>query len=432
MINWYTIWIALATLGLLLLAGMGFPIPEELPIVGAGALCGHAARPPAPEYRAIEELKHAKDDAEKQQIAARFTPRFVAALAAAPTAPFPASVPWAPLAHAENDTVIPHQEPVLWWVLLPTCILGVVLSDGILYCIGRFGGIRILKLPWVRKLLPPERLERIEGNFHRYGVLILMFARFLPGIRAPIFLTAGIMRLPWRKFLFADGIYAIPGVSLLFFLSYWFTDTFEGWILGVESKLKSIVIVGSILAVALYFLYRFLRRPVSTGDPKEEIPLIGKQVAAGMEHSRIMHPPQKPRRVLVVCGDNASRSLLAEALWRKEGGDRYVVSSAGAHPQPASPYVARVLEEIGVPACGLQSKSFHDLNGQQFDLIVTLCDSPAEKIDHLPGHGQREHWFFDDPGKAHGTEEERLASFRRVRDQIAQRVREYLKPSERG
>ena len=218
----------------------------------------------------------------------------------------------------------------------------------------------------------------------------------------------------------------------MFFLSYWFTDTFEGWILGVESKLKSVVIVVAILAVAAYFLYRFLRRPVVTGDPKEEIPLIGKQVAAGMEHSQIFKPSDLARRVLVVCADNASRSLMAEAIWRKEGGDRFQVSSAGPRPTAANPYVARVLEEIGIPTEGLRSKSLQELNGQPFDLVVTLCGSPEEKIEEIAGSGQREHWFFEDPSKVHGSEEERLTAFRRVRDQIAKRVRENLQPGKKG
>ena len=67
----------------------------------------------------------------------------------------------------------------------------------------------------------PERLASIERNFHDYGVRILLFARLTPGIRAPIFVTAGVIRLPLLTFVVADGIYAVPGVSLLFFLGYW-------------------------------------------------------------------------------------------------------------------------------------------------------------------------------------------------------------------
>src|SRR5690349_6291155 len=93
--------------------------------------------------------------------------------------------------HAAQD----HDTSLHWWILLPVCILGVVISDGLLYLMGRIFGLGLLKFPLVARILPPERLSRIQRNFRRYGVLILLFARFLPGIRSPIFLTAGIMRL---------------------------------------------------------------------------------------------------------------------------------------------------------------------------------------------------------------------------------------------
>jgi membrane protein DedA with SNARE-associated domain len=207
----------------LVAAGVGFPMPEEIPIVTAGALAGHAAQEPDSALR--------------------------------------------------------------WWILLPVCILGVVISDGLLYLIGRVFGMSVLKFPFVARLLPQERLERIQGNFRRYGVLILLFARFLPGIRSPIFLTAGIMRLSWRRFLLADGLYAIPGVSLLFFLAYWFTDQFRDLVERAEediSRVRPLLVLLAILAVGIYFLVQFLRHPVHTGDP-QELPLIGEEMAASLE-----------------------------------------------------------------------------------------------------------------------------------------------------
>jgi membrane protein DedA with SNARE-associated domain len=207
----------------LVAAGVGFPMPEEIPIVTAGALAGHAAQEPDSALR--------------------------------------------------------------WWILLPVCILGVVISDGLLYLVGRVFGLKVLEFPFVARLLPQERLQRIQRNFRRYGVLILLFARLLPGIRSPIFLTAGIMRLSWRRFLLADGLYAIPGVSLLFFLAYWFTDRFRDLVERAEediSRVRSVIVLLAILAVGVYFLVRFLRRPVHTGDP-QELPLIGEEVAASLE-----------------------------------------------------------------------------------------------------------------------------------------------------
>src|SRR5262249_54839607 len=111
---------------------------------------------------------------------------------------------------------------VYWWIMLPVCIVGVIVGDSFLYAIGRLWGPRLLKYNWLKpRLLPPERLAKIEQNFQQYGVRILLFARLTPGIRAPIFFTAGMTRLSIARFLIADGIYAVPGVSLLFFLGYW-------------------------------------------------------------------------------------------------------------------------------------------------------------------------------------------------------------------
>lgn len=217
------LYVYLGVFAALVAAGVGFPMPEEIPIVTAGAWAGHAAQDP-------ESSLH-------------------------------------------------------WWILLPLCILGVVISDMLLYLLGRVFGLGLLRFPFVARILPPERLQHIQGNFRRYGVLILLFARFLPGFRSPIFLTAGIMRLSWRRFLLADGLYAIPGVSLLFFLAYWFTDQFRDLVTRAEedlSRIRPLLVVAAILGIGIYLVVQFLRHPVHTGDP-EELPLIGDQVAASIK-----------------------------------------------------------------------------------------------------------------------------------------------------
>jgi membrane protein DedA with SNARE-associated domain len=182
-----------------------------------------------------------------------------------------------------------------WWLMLLTCILGVLAGDSCLYLIGRFWGIKLVQLSFIRKhLLPPERLVKITHNFDKYGVKILLFARLTPGIRAPIFITAGITKLPWAKFFFADSIYAIPGVSLLFFLGYWFTDQMVFVINTAESKVRPIIIIVVLLGVVGYFIYRHLRKPVVEGSPKEMPPVVS-QVTNVLDHSleavkdKIMH-----------------------------------------------------------------------------------------------------------------------------------------------
>jgi len=202
----------------LLAAGCGFPIPEEIPVVTGGVMSGHASQNPESQLR--------------------------------------------------------------WWIMLPVCIIGVVISDGFLYGIGRLWGPKLLQVRWIKtRLLPPDRQQQIQDNFHKYGVKILLGARLLPGIRSPIFIMAGIMRLSFAKFLMADGLYAIPGVSLLFFLGFWFTDQFLEAVKRTEDRVRPLIVVVAITAVATYLLLHFLRRPVVTGAPEElDLPRVITQV----------------------------------------------------------------------------------------------------------------------------------------------------------
>src|SRR5947208_3115282 len=103
--------------------------------------------------------------------------------------------------------ILTNHGEVRWWIMLPVCIVGVIIGDSFLYLIGRFWGTKLLQLPFISKrLLTPDRLEAISENFRKRGVAVLLFARLTPGIRAPIFLTAGMTKLPITLFLLADGI----------------------------------------------------------------------------------------------------------------------------------------------------------------------------------------------------------------------------------
>jgi arsenate reductase len=129
-------------------------------------------------------------------------------------------------------------------------------------------------------------------------------------------------------------------------------------------------------------------------------------------------------RVLFVCTHNSARSLMAEALLRREGGDAFEVHSAGARPLGVNPLTLRVLERAGVSTDGLRSKSVTDYLGQPFDYVVTVCDRARESCPVFPG-GESLHWGFDDPAEATGTEDERLAVFERVFGEIAMRIRPF-------
>ena len=183
--------------------------------------------------------------------------------------------------------------PLSRWLMLPVCIVGVVIADVLLYTIGRRYGTKLLEYRWAARFFPREKRARIEENFRKHGVNILIFGRLLPGIRMPLFLTAGIMPLRFERFLVADGIGAVVGNSILFFLAWWFGDQFLELVQAAEGRLKPLLILVGIGAVAAYFVYHFWRTPVPTGDP-EELPPIIKQVAKGIDsvEVRILKPAQ--------------------------------------------------------------------------------------------------------------------------------------------
>jgi membrane protein DedA with SNARE-associated domain len=180
--------------------------------------------------------------------------------------------------------------PLYRWLMLPVCIIGVLVADVVLYSIGRFFGSRLLKQSWFERMVPRAKRLEIEHNFDRYGVNILLFGRLLPGIRSPLFITAGTMRLPVSRFVVADALGAVVGNSLLFFLAFWFGDQFREFVNRVEDRAKPLSILIAIIAVGVFFLYHFLRRPVPTGDP-EELPIIGHQVATHIESATSHKPP---------------------------------------------------------------------------------------------------------------------------------------------
>ncbi len=135
-------------------------------------------------------------------------------------------------------------------------------------------------------------------------------------------------------------------------------------------------------------------------------------------------------RVLFLCTHNSSRSQMAEGLLRARGGDRYAVFSAGTHPRNVHPLAVQAMREIGIDiseAAGYRAKSLEEFIGQPpMDLVVTVCDEAAEECPFFPGARRQEHWGFPDPSAATGTEAERLAAFRSVRDGIAARITVFL------
>jgi arsenate reductase (thioredoxin) len=131
-------------------------------------------------------------------------------------------------------------------------------------------------------------------------------------------------------------------------------------------------------------------------------------------------------RVLFVCTGNSARSIFAEALLRKHGGDAFEVYSAGTEPRGVNPLTIRVLREAGLPTDNLRSKSVNEFLGQRFDYVVTVCDQARQVCPVFPGSHESLHWGYEDPAEATGTEEERLAVFRSVFTQMGMRINEFV------
>jgi len=113
---------------------------------------------------------------------------------------------------------------------------------------------------------------------------------------------------------------------------------------------------------------------------------------------------------------------MAEGLLRHDHGDRFDVESAGTRGTTVRPEAIAVMKEIGIDISGHSSKGVDEFAERSFDYVVTVCDNARESCPIFPGHGNRIHHNFEDPAATEGTESERLAAFRRVRDQI----REYF------
>ena len=132
------------------------------------------------------------------------------------------------------------------------------------------------------------------------------------------------------------------------------------------------------------------------------------------------------KRVLILCTGNSARSQMAEGLLRADADDNYEVESAGVEPSFVRPHAIEAMREIGIDISGHRSKSLDEFLGQPFDYVITVCDNAKEHCPVFSGDARRIHWSFDDPSAATGDAAAQLAVFRRLRDEIRDRLREIL------
>lgn len=134
------------------------------------------------------------------------------------------------------------------------------------------------------------------------------------------------------------------------------------------------------------------------------------------------------KKVLFLCTGNSARSIFAEYLLRRAGGDRFEVYSAGASPTgKVNPFAIRVLKDVyGVDASSARSKSWEEYEGIEFDFVITVCDNARESCPIWPGHPAMLHWSLPDPALARGSDEQIYETFKEVATEIERRVDSFI------
>jgi arsenate reductase len=132
------------------------------------------------------------------------------------------------------------------------------------------------------------------------------------------------------------------------------------------------------------------------------------------------------QQVLILCTGNSARSQMAEGLLRSLAGDRFEVFSAGSKPSAVNPLAIAAMDERALDIRSHRSKHLNEYLAQPFDYVITVCDNAVETCPLFPGPARRIHWSFPDPAAVQGSEAERLASFRQVRNAIESQFKHWL------
>lgn len=139
------------------------------------------------------------------------------------------------------------------YLMIAVCFAGVMIGDSSVFTIGNFYGRRLRKTAFVKRFLPPQRMRMVRRKLHEQGNKVIFAARFMPGLRTPIFFTAGTLHLPFRVFLFYDGLAALISVPTIVYAVYHFGDHVDR-VIRVVKRIQFGVIGTIILIVAIVAL----------------------------------------------------------------------------------------------------------------------------------------------------------------------------------
>jgi len=132
------------------------------------------------------------------------------------------------------------------------------------------------------------------------------------------------------------------------------------------------------------------------------------------------------KKILFLCTGNSCRSQMGEGFMRHMAGNKFEVFSAGVEPTEVNPYAIKVMAEAGIDISSHKSKSVNEFLEQEFDYVITVCNHAKQVCPIFPGQYERIHWDIEDPADAKGSEQEKLAFFRKIRDEIKEKCLEFL------
>lgn len=153
---------------------------------------------------------------------------------------------------------------------------GVMLGDTMIFLAGRFLGQRLMATRWFQRYFSPAKQARVEAQFERFGSMVLFVGRFLPGLRAPIFFTAGSLRTRYLKFFFFDGLAALISVPFFIWLGYWIWSHFQDDLVQLENavartksySLMVALLIGAVLLLTILIQVRRFRGNRETSEDK--------------------------------------------------------------------------------------------------------------------------------------------------------------------
>lgn len=167
-----------------------------------------------------------------------------------------------------------YPEQVNVHLIFLVSLFGVLAGDGMMFLLGRIYGERVLTFKPVAKLLTPQRFEAVQKKFDQYGNWVLFVARFMPGLRSPIFIVAGMSGISYWRFLLADGLAALISVPVWVYLGYYGASNID-WLLSIVHKGQmGIFIVLGLMAAVLGFLWWRNRRRIAEKLPQVSAKLL--------------------------------------------------------------------------------------------------------------------------------------------------------------